>query len=346
MPNHYISFDHKGHQHAADDDGGREAKLQRDRKAFARRKARKDQRHHPFRIDPVPEEKDKAETKPVLGGEIIPDLYPGTVALLAKTRSGKTTVISHITNHCIDERTAVYIFCKTVNLDPTWKTIVRDLRRRGVSVTTYTSLMTDKMGGNALSRLFDTFEAEIQTERKEKAPKSLHELAAVDKNFLALPNPIADPDSVKPLAAKDESAYETSAPRRWVIVDDMGRQHLRHNIIEDCLKKTRHYKCRMLISTQHIIHIAPSALTQYSAVCMWRGFSPVYMAKLHDRLSMFNVIDFKSFWVLYSSVTKEKHAFLTYHLTDETFRNGFALPPLDTQAVFGDPSLKALKTSL
>lgn len=372
MPEDYFPLDSEGKPIRVATDNADKSLMRK--RQDGRRRSKK--HYHPYEIKPIKIKKDPNESKPLLGREIIPELYPGmnvsglfgrwaafdaiayprstqwpavaeqilkvtalagSLALLAKTRSGKTTVINHILEHCVDERVDVRIFASTVGLDASWIKVVKDLRHRGVGVQTYTSIFHPITGANQLNQVFAEFELKKkQKEKEKKQRKSLHEVVQAPK-FLAAPNPIADPDMVAPSEAKHEEDYETSAPEHWVIIDDMDQEQLRAKCLDNNLKKCRHYKARILISTQHIIHVTPSALTQLSMVCFWKGFSPNYMAKLHDRLAMHAIIDFKQFWLLYSMATKEDHSFLTYYLTDGTFRSGFALPPLPVEAVFVPP---------
>ena len=340
MPDDYFPLDAEGKPVRVHTDNANKSLM---RKRQDARRHKKGKHYHPYTIKPIKVKKDPSESKPVLGKELIPELYPGSMALLAKTRSGKTTVINHIMEHCIDERVAVYIFCSTVSLDASWIKVVKDLRHRGVHVVTYTSIFHPVTGANQLDALFKEFELqEKQQEKEKKTRKSLHEIVQAPK-FLAAHNPVSDPDLVAPSESKKEEEYETSAPKRWIFVDDMSQEQLRAKCLDNNLKKCRHYKARILISTQHIIHVTPSALTQLSVVCFWKGFSPNYMAKLHDRLAMHSVIDFKQFWLLYTMATKEDHSFLTYYLTDGSFRSGFSLPELPIEAVFVPPDQAAVQ---
>ncbi len=333
MPDDYYPLDSEGKPIRIATDNA-DKSLMRKRQDARRKKGK---HYHPYEIKPIKVKKDPNESKPLLGREIIPELYPGSLALLAKTRSGKTTVINHIMEHCVDERVDVHIFASTVGLDASWIKVVKVLRHRGVGVTTYTSIFHPMTGVNQLNQVFAEFERKKKAKEKEKKTrKSIYEVVQAPK-FLAAPNPIADPDMVAPSESKKEEDYETSAPERWVIIDDMDQEQLRAKCLDNNLKKCRHYKARILISTQHIIHVTPSALTQLSMVCFWKGFSPNYMAKLHDRLAMHAVIDFKQFWLLYSMATKEDHSFLTYYLTDGSFRSNFSMPPLPVEAVFVPP---------
>lgn len=361
MPEDYFPTDREGDPIKVATDN---ANLSLKRK---RESARKGKRFHPYVIKPIKVKEDPDEKKPVLGRELIPELYPGnvivglavlwknrdercatltlqrllahagSVALLAKTRSGKTTVENHLMEHCVDERVSVFIICSTVDIDSAWVKIVKDLRRRGVGVTTYSGMFHPVTGANVLDGIFAQFEIKKKQEDKEKkSRKSLHEVVQAPK-FLAAPNPISDPDMVAPSESKKEDDYDTSAPKRWIFLDDLSSQELRAKCLDNNLKKCRHYKARMCVSTQHIIHLSPSAMTQLSVVCMWKGFSPTYMEKLHDRLGIQSVMDFKQFWLLYSMSTKEEHSFLTYYIKDEKFRAGFALPELPIEAVFVPP---------
>lgn len=332
MPSDYFPLDGEGDPVKVRTDAA-EKSLMRGKRHAHRAKL------HPYEIRPIKFKRNAIEDKPVLGKELIPKLYPGNVALLAKTFSGKTTVENHLMEHCVDERTAVYIICATVHLDPSWKKIIKDLRARGVGVTTFTSLVNPVTGVNVLRSLFAEFDAkEKEEEKQQKQRKSIYEVVNQPK-FLAAPNYIADPDLVGPSESKRLEDYPDVAPKRWIFLDDLSCRELRAKTVDDTVKKARHFKCRICVSTQHIIHLEPSAVTQLSLVCMWKGFSPNYMAKLHDRLAMQSVIGFKEFWTLYSMVTKPDHSFLTYYVRENEFRVGFSDTPIPLEQIFPNPDL-------
>lgn len=289
---------------------------------------------HPFDIQPIKTKDDPDAAKPIKGKELIPDLYPGSVALVAKTKSGKTTVIKHLLDHTIDERTSVYIFCSTVDIDEGWIAIVKDLRARRIGVMTWTSMFAGRglKKVNYLLNLYEMFKREDEVAKRQgKQLKGLHELQTAPSFFgSAATNPVADPENV---GLKEAKEYPDQVPKRVVILDDLAIEELHDASVDTSLKKTRHYKARVFISSQHIMHITKTAFAQLSLVCLWKGFSADYIKRLVDgRLT--TSLEFKQFYLLYKEVTKEPYTFLTIYQQEDQLRRKFDLPPIPTQEIF------------
>lgn len=305
--------------------------IRRDGRAPRKRKREGD---HPFDIRPIPVKKDPDEKKPIKGADIIPELYPGSVACVAKTKSGKTTVINHILEHTIDERTDVHIFCSTANVDEGWKTIIKNLRARGIAVHVYPATMvghgTKRI--NFLKILYDNFEAEDKrADANKKVKKGLHELSK-HNTFLAVHNPVADPENV---GIREEKVYHDRVPKRQVILDDLSIPELHDESVDTALKKTRHYKCRVICSTQHIMHMSKTAFGQLTMVLLWRGFSQDYIKSLIDG-RLITSLEFKKFYLLYKSLTKPDYSFISVYQTEGEIRHKFSKPPIPIEAIFED----------
>lgn len=291
---------------------------------------------HPYDIVPIKKKKDDEEDKPIRGAELISEMYPGSVALVAKTKSGKTTIINHILEHCVDDRTRVYIFCSTVEVDPSWIQIVKDLRSRKVGVFTWPEMISGKRPNhvNHLDQLYQRFKMEDDYEKaQKKQKKGLHEISRAP-SFFGGPNPVADPENmgVKEKEEKDKERPDR-VPKRYVILDDLSIPELHDSSVDTALKKTRHYKARVIISSQHIMHISKTAFGQLTAVLLWRGFSMDYIKSLVDgRLTV--PLDYKRFYALYKEMTKEDFAFISVYQSDEQIRFKFDMPPIPLEAIF------------
>src|SRR5690625_4115123 len=80
----------------------------------------------------------KPNKKDIKGGELA-DLY-ANIFLLAKKKSGKTSLINTLLKNFITKETEVIIFASTVEIDPTWRKIVEKLEKNGNNVITYQSV--------------------------------------------------------------------------------------------------------------------------------------------------------------------------------------------------------------
>lgn len=246
---------------------------------------------------------------PVKGKELISGLY-SNLFMAARTAGGKTTVMAHLLKHCIDERTTVVIFCSTVDVDPTWKTIVDRLKRKKIKVITYDNMELD--GQNVVETVLETIilERKETEEEKDEAPK-------LPMPPVCLFESAKGPEEKKPR----QKVYHDSVPQYWFIFDDLNRQQLRSPTIVNLLKKSRHYRARTTVISQSLIHLAPDAFGQLTDLYIWAGFSKDYLRKVHDRIDTH--LEFEDFWKLYHLVTSTKYAFLNINLREGTFRKSF-----------------------
>ena len=81
-----------------------------------------------IKIRPVKLETTKTN---VYGSDMLKNPY-GTIALVSKTNTGKTTTLYNMLNHTIDpkRKTNVVIFCSTHEMDPTYDKIKELLERK------------------------------------------------------------------------------------------------------------------------------------------------------------------------------------------------------------------------
>ena len=67
------------------------------------------------------------ESHEILGYDYFSTLY-SNIYICSRRRSGKTTLIYNILQHCVNKRTNVVFFCSTINRDSTYKLIIRNVR--------------------------------------------------------------------------------------------------------------------------------------------------------------------------------------------------------------------------
>lgn len=276
------------------------------------------------RIGHKGEEKED-EARPLLGEELIGEKYC-SIFLCARTKSGKTTTLYHLLKNTVDRRTQVYIFCGSLQVDPAWRAIVDMLEKKKCKVIRFNGIL--EKGRNVLKGVVDRLGAEDEKREQRRLAK---EKGWKPPDIIKVDNP--DPGSDDEDEATKASRSKWDVPERVFVIDDVSRKELRDKDVCTILKKVRHYHARVFIAGHNIVHMEPDAFEQLYLCCVFKGFSTGYIEKLYERLPSCS-IDKKQLQLLYETVTKEPHSFLSIYQWSGEFRKGFNLPPLDVNYVF------------
>jgi hypothetical protein len=84
------------------------------------------------------------------------------------------------------------------------------------------------------------------------------------------------------------------------------------------MKKNRHFKCKVIISSQHPNDLQPESLKQLQVAMLFGGHSADKIAKFHRDLDL--SIDLEKFINIYRKVTEEKYSFLYIDVARGLFR--------------------------
>lgn len=174
-------------------------------------------------VKPIPTNDPKPEK--ILGYELVPKMY-STTAIVANKGSGKTNALWHILSHCANKNSFVFIFSNTLYSDSNWDTILEELDKR-------------KIG----------YFAEDDTSELERIIK---ELSNENKNAKLGKDKTADDIFAKFMEIKKRKKTNSKskiAPKYFFIFDDVS-EGLKTRIIRRFIKQHRHYKTKVIISTQ------------------------------------------------------------------------------------------------
>lgn len=282
-------------------------------------------RRRVFEVKPIKE--GKGDEKPLLGSELIDEKYASHL-FVARTKSGKTTVLHHLAKYTIDRRSEVYIFCGSVNVDPAWKAIIEMLEGKKCKVHKYNGIKEGKI--NHLENLMKRFGDE-DDRKKKKAER--RKLTFRPPDIIKVDHPAEGSDDEDEKAKASRSKYDV--PRRVIFIDDVSRNELRDKYVCTAMKKVRHFDCRIFIAGHNVIHMEPDAFEQLFSVHVFKGFSNRYIEMLWERLPSCP-IDVKEFQTIYDVATEEPHSFLSIYQWTGQFRFNFRLPALDLKDVFKD----------
>lgn len=255
---------------------------------------------------------DKLE-QPIKGCELFPEIYGlyGNIFLVAKKRSGKSTVIYNILKKCAGKNTKIYIFCSTVNRDNAYEKIMDYLDNKNIFYESYTSIIDDKINNldeilNELKNGADGKEEEEENEEEQKPKiKGIFEY---------------EDDEIKKTEKKRIYKPKYVAPEAIFVFDDCGSSLL-HRSIENLLKTNRHYKCKVILSSQYLNDLKPASRLNLDFVLIFKGMPLEKLQQIHKDIDV--SIEFDKFVEMYEKATEQKFNFLYVDTRMEKYRINF-----------------------
>lgn len=259
------------------------------------------------------------DARPVKGAELFPEIY-ANIFLCAKKKSGKTSVIYQILKRCVGRDTSVVAFVSTLNKDAGWDSIRHWCEEKGVPFVGYTSLAED--GVDQLQSLVD----HLQADAKEEAPAFSPEVpAAAPTSMLPcmpapgmgikIGSPILGEHKGKPLRKTPYQAQEYI-----IILDDLADQ-LKKPSIPALLKKNRHLKFKVIVSSQWLNDLHPEARRQMDYIILFKGQSSAKIAEIYKAADL--SITLEEFQKIYDDATAKPYSFLYIDTVNGTFRRNF-----------------------
>lgn len=234
-----------------------------------------------------------ADTRPIKGAELFSEPY-GNIFLLAKKKSGKSSVIYKIINDCSERNTKVMAFCSTVHKDNVWLQIANLCQKKGIYFEAHTSIKED--GVDILDE-FLKCETAPEEEKEEKCSNLLF-------------------DDEKPREKKPKKlACE------WLIVLDDLSSELKYPSVDALLKKNRHLKAKVIVSSQYICDLRPEARKQLDYVLVFKSLPKEKLETLYKDTDI--SLDFNKFENVYKIATKEPFSFLYIDVRNDKFRQNF-----------------------
>lgn len=257
---------------------------------------------------------DKIDVSRVKGGEMFSELY-ANIFICARKKSGKTTVIFNILKHCANKNTKIIIFASTVNKDKTYKAINDYFSGKGNVVLTYTSLKEE--GVDVLDQIVTALrEPESEEEDEQEGP-----------SFITL----NDGRENKAIHKRSTSRY--IAPELIFVFDDLNTE-LRAQSISMLLKSNRHYRCKVILSSQYIHDLQPASLLQLDYMLVFKGQSHEKLELIHNRLDLSTPVEI--FKAMYHLATRANYSFFYVDKNNEQYRINF-----NKEIIYSDNFLSA-----
>jgi hypothetical protein len=249
------------------------------------------------------------DKRPIKGANLFSEIY-ANILIIAKKKSGKTTVLNKIVRDCCTKESTVIVFCSTVDKDKNHLTIKQYCKRMGIPYVGYTSMKDEDVD------VLDVLIKKLQEEAKQPESESDDEQEEIKGKGMLLFNE-SDEDEEEEIKPR-KSKY--LAPEYMLIFDDISAE-LKSKVLTKLCKMNRHFKLKIIISTQYIHDVLPETIRQCDYCLVFKGESEDKLQKIHKDLDL--SIDFDKFSKIYHNATKLKFQFLYIDARSEEYRRCF-----------------------
>ena len=247
-------------------------------------------------VERVPIYGGEKDNRPIKGEELFSEIY-SNIFICARKQSGKSSVIYTILKKCTTKDTKILAFVSTLHKDNTWLQIQHMCSKKGLYFEGHTSLKDDE----GIDQL-DLFIKAEQEPPPEEEPET--KLLLLDD----------EPEKER----KSKSKY--LGPEWIIILDDLSTE-LKAKSLVSLLKKNRHLKAKVIISSQYLNDLLPEARKQIDYFLL---FGSLHEDKLKTIYKDADIsVDYDEFKRLYQNATKEKYNFFYIDTRKDEFRRNF-----------------------
>lgn len=260
------------------------------------------------------------DKRPIKGREIFPEIY-SNIFFCARKKSGKTCAIAHIIDKCSTTETRVIAFVSTLHRDATWRAIQEMCQKQKIDFTGYTSIKDEESKIDILDTIVRSMEVELESKKEKEPPVSQR-----GRGIILTEDDLEHTRSRKPRKPKE------NACKIIFVLDDLSGELLSASVTK-LLKKNRHFKCKVIISSQYFNDISLQGRKQLDYVLLYSGLanSPDKLLDIYKNLDL--AVEFDVFVSLYRFATDKQFCFLYVDVRNSLFRKNFTHvlePPKDT----------------
>ena len=128
------------------------------------------------------------------------------------------------------------------------------------------------------------------------------------------------PEEEEPEKETKPKKSKYQAPEYMIVFDDLSSE-LKSPSLLSLLKFNRHYKTKLIISSQWLHDLLPESRKQIDLFLIFKGFPEDKIALIYKDCD--SSIPFETFYQIYKQATKEPHSFMYVDSRSDTFRSNF-----------------------
>lgn len=254
------------------------------------------------------------DRRPVKGAELFPEVYCLIFACAAK-KSGKTSLCYHILKSCTSKQTKLIFFVSTLYKDPSWLYMKKYFESKGYDVEAHIDMFED--GVDVLGQMVKELEEEAEQEVLEeeevveevKQPRILDPKQQLMMNKSSVVNfylqKYVQPPQVVVEEERKQRKSKYQVPELFFVFDDLSHQ-LKKKSLVTLINKHRHFKCKILISSQYYLNMLPESRAQIDYFLVFGGQTEEKLETIYLDADL--PVDYPLFEKLYKdATTKTKH---------------------------------------
>lgn len=248
------------------------------------------------------------DPKDFLGSEIV---YPySTMYICAKRNSGKTTTLAHIIKEICNKRTKVIAFVPTFDHDAKWIAIKERLDKKNIENDFYDDFDSFDLVMNEITTYKDPEEEEENEEVEEELPQVDYETNIYEDGSIQV-------KKKKPPKPRKPKKIST----RFCLILDDASDFLRDKRLVSLMKKSRHYKCTIILSSQYLNDISPAQHKNVVIHLLFPGLSEEKLSEVYRNCDM--SISFNQLKDMYLTASEGQYSFFYMNCRDDDYRKRF-----------------------
>lgn len=224
------------------------------------------------------------------------------IAILSKKHSGKTTLIWEIIRRSLQKNTIVLFFTSTWHKDKTYRLMRKALDEKNIQYEGFTHFIDDD--GHNLVEEFMSENIDDDDDEPDDTPALYSKSEALAYGMFGL--------------KKRKSRKKKTKPEYIIVFDDLSRD-IRHKSIEKLIKKNRHYRAKIIMSSQAIVDITPGMFVNLEYLIIFKSFSDDTLLNLYKRSHMW--IPYEDFLSFYKDAVSEPYGFLLVDMVGNNDQN-------------------------
>lgn len=286
------------------------------------------------KVVPIRVEKDP---RPIKGSDWFEKCF-ANIALIAQTKSGKTTVISNIMKHCGGSKTKYLIISSTLHSDVSWETILGRIPED--MQFSYDQLITDEGEDVIAEFLHENLKAKEEPRDEPMEVKQTPVMSNVRPSNSLFSSLVPAPTTINRVETQEVKLEQSSTqgkqpeeskPKKerkskllypdWIVVlDDLGKSMHSNLALGQLLRTNRHLKAMVIMAGQTLNDLNPSQISQLDYTILFRNIPEKKLKEAYEKLSLY--LPYEKFIQLYDDATSLKFGFL-YITRDGEFRKSF-----------------------
>jgi len=246
------------------------------------------------------------DIKKTKGYKMFPEIY-SNIFIVARKRSGKTNLIYNIIKKTTDKDTEIHIFCSTCLKDRAWIEIIKYLEKKGYVIYTHTSIYGED-GENLVQQFMD--------ENNKEDSEEDEEIIENNCSYIKIQNDIEEEEEDLPKKRKKKYI----SPEHLLIFDDISTE-LKDRRLNALYKQNRHYRSKIITSTQNLNDILPESRKQQDVWVLMKGLNKEKLDVIYRDADIST--SYPLFKTVYDYATNNPYSFLYINTRDDTFRKNF-----------------------